>query len=124
MTKLTAEQVLLVLNDMEPVNLDGLEIVVITHGASQRWNTPAQKFEDVETPNFWPFEQGEILLLDQYGREPFGQGRKPGKWDVRDQTCDTFEAAQELSAAVKAAPPKFCSEYWDQVKAERAGGAA
>jgi len=125
MSHITAEQVLLVLNDMESFPLGRLEIVVVTHGASQRWNTPAQRMEDVETPNFWPFEQGEIVLLDgATDREPFGQGRKPGKWDVHVETCETFDAAVELSAKVKAAPPKFIKEYWDALKAERAGGAA
>lgn len=29
------------------------------------------------------FEVGEILVVNNYGREINGQGRKPSKWDVR-----------------------------------------
>lgn len=39
------------------------------------------------------FERGEILILDETGREPHGRGRAPGKWDVDVVSYDTLEAA-------------------------------
>jgi hypothetical protein len=106
---ITADVYLLVLNDMEPLDLASLEIVVITHGSDQLWNNREQRFQDVSEPSFWPFAQGEILVLTDYGREPLGAGRKPGKWDVHAQTCGTFAEALALSEQVKAAPAKFTS---------------
>lgn len=113
MSEITAEQALTILNDGEPVDLSALDIVVITHGASQRWDVAKQRMVDVDEPNFWPFQKGEILLLAESGREPFGEQRKPGKWDVVETTCAGYDEAIALSEAVKAAPAKFTQEYWD-----------
>lgn len=35
---------------------------------------------------------GEILVLDEYGREVGGHGRKPSKWDV---TCEEFDSLDD-----------------------------
>jgi hypothetical protein len=43
------------------------------------------------------FTLGEILVLDDDGREIAGAGRKPDKWDVR---CETFD---EIGPAVERA---------------------
>jgi hypothetical protein len=39
------------------------------------------------------FVPGEILVLDDDGREVAGHGRKPGKWDVDVEEFDTIEQA-------------------------------
>ncbi len=39
------------------------------------------------------FILGEILLLDSFGREYAGQGRKPDKWEVKTETFDNIKDA-------------------------------
>lgn len=46
------------------------------------------------------FIPGEILILDDAGREIGGRGRAPGKWDVRIEYCDSLEAAAKRAAEV------------------------
>lgn len=46
------------------------------------------------------FIPGEILVLDDDGRELGGRGRKPDKWDVSVETFDTLEAAAKRAAEV------------------------
>lgn len=93
MTTAKALDVLTVLNDLEPVDLDELKFSVIV---------------DADTSNtggrgFWPFSKGEIIINDgQGGREPFGEGRKPNKWDVADESFDTLPEAMECRRKVLA----------------------
>lgn len=120
--QITAEEILLVLNDLVPVHI--AEIVVVTHGSAERFDIPQQRMVPVDTPHFWPFAQGEILLLGPSGREPLGEGRKPGKWDVIVQPCSSFAEARAMSERVKAEPAQFTQAYWDARKAERTTGGA
>lgn len=83
------------------------EIVVITKGSRYSIHSEGKS----ETPVFWPFEQGEIVLLTASGREPFGDGRKPSKWDVEATTCSTINEARQLSMHVKATPAMFMPDY-------------
>lgn len=46
------------------------------------------------------FIPGEILVLDDGGREIGGRGRAPGKWDVSLEYFDTLEAAAARAAEV------------------------
>lgn len=48
--------------------------------------------------HYWPFERGEVIILegDEYGREPFGEGRKPAKWDVELRPADSLDEAIEI----------------------------
>ena len=46
------------------------------------------------------FIPGEILILDDGGRELGARGRAPGKWDVSIEYCDTLEAAVARAAEV------------------------
>lgn len=39
------------------------------------------------------FTKGEVLILDDDGREVDGERRKPGKWNVRTEEFVTVEAA-------------------------------
>ncbi len=39
------------------------------------------------------FVLGEILILDEYGREYAGHGRKPDKWSVQTETFDSIDDA-------------------------------
>lgn len=97
------------------------EIVVITKGSCYSAHTEARS----DTPVFWPFEQGEIVLLDASGREPFGAGRKPSKWDVEAATCPTLALARGLSRIAKAADPLFMEDYkksWTAEEREGFGG--
>lgn len=49
------------------------------------------------------FALGEILVLDDAGREVAGHGRKPNKWDVGCEEFDTIEAATARAIAVSEA---------------------
>lgn len=90
----------------------GLVYEVITKGAKERWSNERQQFEKVEKPDFWPFEQGGILLaFGHAGREPFGHGRKSSKWFVDSEAFTTFAAAVTRSFQVKTADPVFYG--WD-----------
>jgi hypothetical protein len=42
------------------------------------------------------FHVGEILILDDSGREISYPGRKPSKWDVEVHSCETLEEAIRL----------------------------
>ena len=74
-------------------------------------NTPPTRYDPIGTWKPAPvmlqlslrsrvFIPGEILVLDDDGREVAGRGRKPGKWDVSIETFDTLEAAAARAAEV------------------------
>ena len=97
------------------------EIVVITKGSCYSVHSEGRS----DVPVYWPFTQGEILFLAESGRELFGDGRKPSKWDVEAVTCATLAEARELSRIVKAAEPIFMPDYkreWTPEERERFGG--
>ena len=52
------------------------------------------------------FELGEILILDSYGREFGGAGRKPSKWFVEYKMFDEIDKA--IDCALKIAEGKGC----------------
>jgi len=101
MTEPTAEQILTVLNDGEPVDYGALEWCVITGGYAQDVDGRGNVVER-DTVKYWPFEQGELLILNENGREPFGEGRKPGKWSVIEFTTRDYRQALALSQLIKA----------------------
>ena len=39
------------------------------------------------------FTLGEILIVNEDGRETFGNGRKPSKWFIEHETFDTIDEA-------------------------------
>ena len=86
-SKQEASDVLAVLNGLAPVDLSGLEFCVIT--ATHR-----------DGGTYWPFERGEILVVDRDGREPFGEGRKPAKWDVDAEYVPTLAEARAIRERV------------------------
>lgn len=106
-----AEAILLVLNNLTPVDLDPLKFTVITDAGN--WAIRGGEVVETNEPQFWPFEKGEILINDGYGgREPFGERRKPSKWDVADVGFDTLEEALECQRKVLAGewPRRYASD--------------
>lgn len=90
----------------------GLVYEVITKGAKERWSNTRQRFEPVETPDYFPFSKGGIHLAFGHGdREPFGMGRKSRKWSVDSDAFDTLAEAMTRAAQVRDADPVFYS--WD-----------
>lgn len=84
-----AEDILFVLNELKPISLDSLKFTVITDAPDERER------------GFWPFRKGEIIINTGGGdREPFGEGRKPAKWDVAVDSFDTLEEALECRRKV------------------------
>lgn len=75
--EMTAEDVLTVLNDLEPVDLSKWTFCVLT---------------DAPDGNFSPFERGEVLVLDEH-RQEVGHGRRPAKVDVAEQDFATLAEA-------------------------------
>ena len=74
-------------------------------------NTPPNRYDPIGTWRSAPamlqlslrtrvFIPGEILVLDDGGRELGARGRAPGKWDVSIEYCDTLEAAVARAAEV------------------------
>ena len=96
-------------SDEETV-LGGLTYVVITEGSRYGWSNRDQRFYLTSEPSFWPFRQGEILLTFGGGREPFGHGRKPSKWNVGEKEFTTYDEAKAFSDVVKAAPAAWYGE--------------
>lgn len=94
--------------------LDDLIFEVVTEGSWVDWSNERQRFERCETPDFWPFSQGGILVIMAGStREPFGPGRKTSKWFVSSETYPTYAAALARSEEVKAAPPQGHGEPAD-----------
>ena len=73
----TAEQILYVLNDCEPVDLEALEFCVITGGS--RHDILGNRLPDHALADFRGFEFGELLILNASGRKPFGDHHMPSK---------------------------------------------
>ena len=96
--------------DDEGLDSDGLEFAVITGGRTVvpgNANGPqAGQLVTLSEPTFWPFEQGELIVLPvEGGREPFGHGRSVYKYDVSEERFGRdYEAAKRRSEEVKAAP--------------------
>lgn len=85
-----ASEALFVLNGCEQPETSGWEFCVII----------GRQGDDGKS--LWPFEKGELLVLNDYGREPLGEGRKPGKWAVDTAEFSSLEEALACRAAVLA----------------------
>ncbi len=109
----TAEQILTALNDGEPVDYSTLEWCVITGGFAEGTDGRGNLVQLSEV-KYWPFEQGELLVLNDYGREPFGDGRKPGKWSVTTFETRDYEQAVALSRLIKANPDERGLWEWTE----------
>jgi hypothetical protein len=99
-----ADDVLYVLSNYERIGLDELEFAVITRGYTEVVGQGRARGQIVTLtePSCSPFEFGEVLVIAKgSGREPFGEGRKPGKYDVEYETFDDLEAAWERRIEVR-----------------------
>lgn len=107
----TAEQILYVLNDCEPLDLEALKFCVITAGF--RYGVRGDRLADGEPASYYPFYPGELLvLLGPWGREPFGQGRDPSKSSVRTFETKDYDAAIALSELIQQ-DPKLQPGLWE-----------
>ncbi len=98
---LTAEQVLQLINDDEPVDLSSLRLCVITEGSKRAFD--GRRFVDAVLPGWGPFFPGEILLVDRVtDREVFGRGRDVTDWGVTVVYPESLDEARRLSAEAKA----------------------
>lgn len=128
----TAEQLLWLLNNRQPVPLDRTRFAVITGTYTPQADEPAD----------WPFQRGEIIPVaytparwdgDTYiergdDQEVFGQRRSFEPWDMFHAvyiTSDVLDAVEVAELAVKGLDGFYEHAYgnWrlasDQVKAER-----
>lgn len=99
--------------DDEETVLAGLIFVVISQGSRYGWSNRDQRFYLTQEPSFWPFAQGEILLTFGGGREPFGKGRKPSKWNVAEKEFATYDEAKAFSDTVTSVMPIFYGDAED-----------
>jgi hypothetical protein len=60
-------------------------------------NIPKKDIIDVSLP---VFDLGEVLILDNNGREATGRGRKPSKWSVEVEEFNNLNEAIEYSKKV------------------------
>lgn len=102
MPEITSNDVLFVLNGCEPVSLAGCEYAVCFKPADKYWSNSRQEF--IDGTSWWPFQPAEVLILNEWGREPFGQLRKPDKWFTEFKYFDNLEAALACRAEVLAGP--------------------
>jgi hypothetical protein len=109
-----ADEILFVLNNLESIDYDALEFEVITAGSNEIPGTgrAAGRMIHLPEPSYGPFTLGEVLVLDKrWGYEPFGEGRKPGKWWVTSEPFATLAEAMHrrnqvlAAAAVESEPP-------------------
>lgn len=89
---ISANDVLLIMNQGNPIDYSAFQIHVATAPAPMSVDVATQTTNDTET--WWPFEQGEIVVTDSEGREPFGQERHIHKHGV------TFEKMSSLHEAI------------------------
>jgi hypothetical protein len=88
-----------------------VEWCVITGGYAETSDGRGNRVELAEV-KYWPFEQGEMLLLGASGREAFGEGRKPGKWSVTEFSTRDHDQALALSQLIKANPTERGQWEW------------
>ncbi|ACU71896.1 hypothetical protein Caci_2987 [Catenulispora acidiphila DSM 44928] len=107
----TAAQILYILNNCEDLDLEALTFCVITGGS--RYGVRGNKLADGEPANWYPFYPGELMvLLDPFGREPFGQGRDPSNSSVGRFETKDLDAAIALSDAIQQ-DPKMEPGFWE-----------
>ncbi len=99
----TFEQILTVLNDGQPLDPASVEFCVLVGG---RFEIPGQgpmagKTVTLREEHWWPFQRGELLIVNGRGCELFGEGRRTVKWDVLTFETHDYAAAVALSALVK-----------------------
>ena len=92
---MNADEVLQVLNDLEPVEMGGWVFAVITDASNlvAGAGRMAGQVVKLAEPNFGPFEKGEVVVLADDGREPCGGERNPDKWDVHVEGFATLAEA-------------------------------
>jgi hypothetical protein len=101
----TAEQILYILNDREHIDLEALTFCVITAGS--RYGVRGNKLQDGEPASYYPFYPGELLvLLDPWGREPFGQGRDPSNFSVGTFETKDYDVAVALAELIQDVKPQ------------------
>lgn len=91
-----ATDVLFVLAGMASVDLTRLEFCVIT--GTQRGED--DEIAGLAAGSYWPFDRGEVLVVGLDGREPFGEQRKPAKWDVDTEYVPTLAEALTIRGRV------------------------
>ena len=106
----SADDILFVLNGLCRPDTSDWRFCVIVGGRDEvpGQGRAAGMMVRLPEPTCYPFELGEVLVVDgEYGREPFGEGRKPAKWDVDDEYFETLAEAlarrdEVLSEAARA----------------------
>lgn len=88
-----------VLMQDHPIDLSSLEFAVATVIAPESFDGRAQKM--VPKPSWYPFAEGEIVLVDDSGREPFGEQRHVRKWGVTFEYAKTLPGARLIRDRVK-----------------------
>lgn len=91
-----------VLNGLEPVDYSELRVAVACKPADMHFDYKKQAM--VEGESWFPFTQGEIVLINSEGREPFGECRHTGKWGIQFEDFQTLREAMKRRAELLGEP--------------------
>ncbi len=67
------------------------EFNVATH------NGETFRIQEIKAPTF---KRGEIIIVDEWGREVDGPQRKPSKWDIKYRVFDNLEEAVKYAQKI------------------------
>lgn len=94
----TPAEIVHVLNGLEQPDWGDLEYAVAVAPADQTFDY--QKRAMVDKRSWFPFSQGEILIVKSDGREPFGERRHVRKWGVQFEYTKDLHEAQTIRLRV------------------------
>lgn len=81
-----------------------MKLCVITAAKDEDGNQYDCLIQNHDPFDFHPkqaFVQGELLVVDDYGREVSGKGRKPSKWDVEYELFDFVDLDKAVQRSIE-----------------------
>ena len=92
--QVTPREILYLLNGRENIDLNKLEYAIAVAPSPMRFDVSKQAMVEEET--WWPFTKGEILVVNDDGREPFGEQRHSCKWGIDFKYTKSLTEAEKI----------------------------